>query len=179
MKRIAATIVILMLGILPVIAESTSTQPIRGAAFDAMVREEFEWITQNTDYEPSGSPEFVFVESLRGDIRWNRGDGTPLERDLAGRYDPATKTVYLLNEWVGGTREDWETLVHELVHYAQAKSKRHYRCRADFELEATILSIEFLNDRFDNQWANLVLKLKSVRENELLCSPQPEAGAGD
>ena len=39
MKRLAATVVILMLGILPAAAESTSTQPIRGVELDAMVRE--------------------------------------------------------------------------------------------------------------------------------------------
>ncbi len=175
MKRLAIFVFVLMLGISPAAAQDVPAQPVRGAKLDVMVREVLEWINLNTDYEPSGSPEIVFVESLRDDIRWS----TPLKFDLLGFYDEATKTVYLRNEWVGGTREDWETLVHELVHYAQAQSKRRYRCVADFELEATILSIEFLNDRFDNQWADAVLKLKSARSNELLCSPPSKAGTGD
>ena len=62
MKRFAATVVILMLGILPATAENVTTEPVRGADLDAMVREVLDWIAQNPEYSVSGSPDVVFVD---------------------------------------------------------------------------------------------------------------------
>jgi hypothetical protein len=183
MKRLALTLVILMLGILPAAAETVSKPPVRGAELDAMVREILEWITQNTKYAPGGSPDIVFVEEISTRVEkdsTSRTDGAPPKfiGVKIALYDPTAKRILLQHDWFGHTPSDWSTLAHELVHYAQVESGRRYRCHAEVELEATILSVEFINDRFDNQWANLVLELKSARANELLCAP-PNPDADD
>ena len=179
MKRLAVAIVILMLGILPATAESVSTQPVRVAELDAMVREVLEWINRNTVYPVSGSPKIVFLDQTDIDIEeenvkregnyteWDEGS----DFEFSGAYEPITKTVYLSFEWSGHTAGDWGILVHELVHYVQDTVGKKFECREDRELEAYVLSYDFLNDRLENHWPNAVRDLQAIREKQTECTP--------
>ena len=86
MKRFDATLIILMLGILPAAAESVSTQPVRAAALDAMVREILEWINEHTEFSVSAPPEIVFHDQIRTaeieDELKRRGGLTQWDRDF-------------------------------------------------------------------------------------------------
>ena len=59
MKRLAVAIVISMLGILSAAAQNTSTQPIRGAELDAMMREMIEWINNRAPLRIGELPEDI------------------------------------------------------------------------------------------------------------------------
>ena len=184
MKRLAIAVVVLMLGILPAAAETTSTEPIRGATLDAMVREVLEWIDRNTVYSTSGSPEIVFLDQTDIEIEEenfkHEGNNTASAEGSVikfnGSYDPITKAVYLSSEWSGHTAGDWGILVHELVHYVQDTVGKKFECREDGELEAYVLSFDFLSDQLENQLPHAVRDFQAVREKQTECTPYSLAG---
>lgn len=180
MKRLAVFVLILMLGISPAAAQDMLAQPVRGAALDAMVREILEWITQNTEYAASGSPDIVFVDqaeaTIATDFYKRRGGASAWDRDnptfkFSGLYNPKLKTVFLREDWDGDTTKGWGKLAHELVHYAQFEADKKFQCREDEEQEALVLSFVFLNDKFDNQWPDAIARVHEVRRNQTTCTP--------
>ena len=175
MKRLAAILVILVFGILPAASESLSTQPVRGAELDAMAREILEWIILNTEeYLPSGSPRIVFVDNFQAAIVENelKSSGrVDADYEFHGSYKPNTKTVYLLDRWSGNTPIDWADLVHELVHYVQYETSKRFECREDRELEANVLTVNFINDRFKRPWPHIADDLRADRKKQATCTP--------
>ena len=97
-------------------------------------------------------------------------------QDIDGYYDSVTKKVFLLDDWSGHTPIDIAGLLHELVHYAQYEAPRRFECREDEELEAYILSFDFVNDKFDNQWPHAVPGLRAARKRQTTCLRPKERG---
>ena len=179
MKRLAFTLVILLLGILPAAAQR-STEPVSDTELDVMVRGALEWITLNTEYATVDPPDIVFVDQAEaakaedyfkgkgGWTAWFRGAGY----EFVGLYDLTTKTVYIPDDWFGHKPGDWGVLVHELVHYVQDEADKKFECAEDQELEAGILSANFVNDRFGNHWPDVVPELRAERKKQTTCTPQ-------
>ena len=174
MKRLAFALVILMLGILPAAAESTSTEPIRGAKLDAMVREILEWIIRNTEeYLPSGSPRIIFVDTFDpviAEYELKRKGSVDADYEFHGLYNSNSKTGYLRDDWSGHSPNDWFTLAHELVHYAQDGADKKFECHEDKGLEADVVSAYFLNDRFGDRWLEIVSQLIAARKKQATCT---------
>ena len=103
------------------------------------------------------------------------GDGTAWDKGpdyrFSGLYNPTTKTVYLRDDWGGHTSLDWAFLTHELVHYAQDEANKKFECLEDEELEAYVLSFDFLNDRFGYQWPQAARNLRAKRKEQNTCTP--------
>ena len=132
MKRLAIAVVVLMLSILPAAAESASTQPIRGPELYAMALEMIEWIAQRTEYTSNGVPRIVFVDNFDATIaeyELKREGAVDDDYKFTGSYNSLTKSVYLRDDWGGHTRKNLDTLVHELVHYAQDEGGQEIRMR--------------------------------------------------
>ena len=174
MKRLTVVVLVMMFGILPAAAQSASTEPVRGAELDAMVREILDWIIQNTEeYLPSGSPRIVFVDNFDaaiGEYELKRKGSVDADYEFHGFYNSYSRTVYLRDDWSGHTPNDWFTLAHELVHYAQDEADKKFACDEDKELEADVLSAYLLKDRFGDRWLELVSRLIADRKKQATCT---------
>jgi hypothetical protein len=53
---------------------------------------------------------------------------TALERTTVALYLDAEKTIYLPDDWTGGSPAELSVLVHETVHHLQNLSGTHYEC---------------------------------------------------
>ena len=91
---------------------------------------------------------------------------------MRSKTSPTSKTIYLRNDWLGHQPDDWGILVHELVHHVQVEAGKKFECAEDQELEAGILSANFVNDRFGNHWPEVVPELLAERKNQTECTPQ-------
>ena len=49
---------------MPAAAQDTSTDLVRGAKLDAMVREILEWLNERTEYFVSSAPEIIFLDNF-------------------------------------------------------------------------------------------------------------------
>ena len=139
MKRLAAILFVLMLGILPATAESASTQPVRGATLHQKAEELLHWIYVGTSYDKAPVPKIRFVDDLEQryrNILETQGfvdEAGKFARRVSGLYVPPEKTIYLKSDWTGRTRHETELLLHELIHYHQHLARRIYKCTKDWE----------------------------------------------
>ncbi len=57
----------------------------------------------------------------------------PSERDVVAVYSDAAQTIYLADDWTGGTPAELSVLVHEMVHHLQNVGGLKYRCPQERE----------------------------------------------
>ena len=180
MKRLAFVFIILMLGILPAAAQDTSTDLVRGAKLDAMVREILEWLNERTEYFVSSAPEIIFLDNFDiaiAEYEHKREESIDVGYRFRGSYSHDTKTVNLRNDWNGHAPIAWATLVHELVHHAQVEARKIFQCREDEELEADVLSVNFINYKFGDPLPHMAGKIRTAREEQTTCTPPSELPA--
>ncbi len=180
MKRLAAILVIMILGTLPAAAENVTTYPVRGATLDLMVREILEWLNERTEYSVSSAPNIVFLDNFNVAIAEHerrREESVDVGFKFRGSYNHHSKTVYLRNDWNGHARKDWVVLVHELVHHAQVEARKRFECLEDEELEAIVLSVNFLNHKFGDPLPHMAGKIRTAREEQTTCAPPSELPA--
>ena len=54
-------------------------------------------------------------------------------RDVVALYNDQTKTIYLSDQWAGGTPAELSVLVHEMVHHLQNQAGTTFECAAERE----------------------------------------------
>jgi hypothetical protein len=59
--------------------------------------------------------------------------GIQQRRHVLGVYDDATRTVFLPEEWTGGSPEEQSVLVHQLVHHLQNLAGLTFQCAEERE----------------------------------------------
>jgi Domain of unknown function (DUF6647) len=52
----------------------------------------------------------------------------PADRDTVAVYSDSTRTIYLAEDWTGGTPAELSVLVHEMVHHLQSLAGLKYEC---------------------------------------------------
>jgi Domain of unknown function (DUF6647) len=52
----------------------------------------------------------------------------PSDRDTVAVYSDSTRTIYLAENWTGGTPAELSVLVHEMVHHLQSLAGLKYEC---------------------------------------------------
>lgn len=50
------------------------------------------------------------------------------QREVVSVYDDRTKSIYLREDWTGGTPAELSVLVHEMVHHLQNVGKLKFEC---------------------------------------------------
>lgn len=55
------------------------------------------------------------------------------DRDTVAVYSDSTRTIYLAEEWTGGTPAELSVLVHEMVHHLQSLAGLKYECPQERE----------------------------------------------
>jgi hypothetical protein len=67
--------------------------------------------------------------------------------DVKGLYDSEAVTVYLRDDWDAADLRGRATLLHELVHHVQHFNDLPMQCRAERELLAYNLTLEWLREQ--------------------------------
>jgi hypothetical protein len=90
------------------------------------------WVSSNFGVEADGSA-----------VRIERASSTRLaavpyggiqqRRHVLGVYDDTTRTVFLPEEWTGGSPEEQSVLVHQLVHHLQNLAGLMFQCAEERE----------------------------------------------
>ena len=99
------------------------------------------WIAMQTGLAvpPPPSVQFVSHEQIL------KLAGGPM--DVQGLYDREGAIVYLRDDWDAADLRSRAALVHELVHHVQEFNKVPMRCRAEHELLAYNLALEWLRQQ--------------------------------
>lgn len=58
----------------------------------------------------------------------NGPSAAPSDRDTVAVYSDSTRTIYLAENWTGGTPAELSVLVHEMVHHLQSLAGLKYEC---------------------------------------------------
>ena len=99
------------------------------------------WISAETGLAMPPPPGIQFVNQAQM-LRLAGG-----RTDVGGLYDPEAVTVYLRDDWDAANLRNRATLLHELVHHVQDFNKVPARCRAERELLAYKLALDWLRQQ--------------------------------
>ena len=91
----------------------------------------------------------------------------PSDRDTVAVYSDSTRTIYLAEEWTGGTPAELSVLVHEMVHHLQNLAGLKYECPQAREMLAYTAQERWLalfgrdlEQDFDLDGLSLLMKTK-------------------
>lgn len=99
------------------------------------------WIGGQTGLATPPPPSVLFVNEEQM-LRLAGG-----RMDVKGLYDSEAVTVYLRDDWNAGDLRSRASLLHELVHHVQEFNDLPMRCRAERELLAYNLTLEWLREQ--------------------------------
>ena len=99
------------------------------------------WIGGQTGLATPPPPSVLFVNAEQ---MLRLADGRV---DVKGLYDSEAVTVYLRDDWDAADLRSRASLLHELVHHVQEFNRLPMRCRAERELLAYNLTLEWLRQQ--------------------------------
>ena len=87
------------------------------------------WLTANFDLPPAlDQPDVKFVSQQQLSAVRYGAMASINASELVAVYDDRTRTIFLTNDWTGGSPAEVSVVVHELVHHLQNAGKLIYNC---------------------------------------------------
>ena len=136
-------------------------KPVNNHVDEALVKELLVWIKKNSSYEAIPVtwilPQITFCEC--GDIIEYEGHSITIDESIKGLIDMQEYKIILVSPWNSANLRNVSTLLHELIHFVQYRSKT-WNCPREPEWEAYQLQAKWLKEQgIDNNfnWAQILI----------------------
>lgn len=128
---------------------------------ESLTRELLVWIKENSNYDvtpvTNDLPEIIFCEC--GEVIEYEGQSITIHASIKGLLDAHEYKIILIKPWNAADFYNVSTLLHELTHIVQFRSKK-WTCPKEPEWEAYKLQAKWLGERGIDpkfNWAQILL----------------------